>query len=110
MKRSSSRRSERLGDQILRELSLLLMEEVKDPRVEHVTLTGVRLNADLRIAEVLFTAGEDQEQRAQALQGLTRAAGFLRGQLGRRLSLKYLPELRFIPDDFLEDMVYAHSD
>ena len=110
MKRSSTRRSERLADLILRELSTLLLEEVKDPRVQGVTLTGVRMNTDLRIAEVLFTAGEDAEKREQARQGLARAGGFLRSQLGRRLSLRYLPELRFIPDEYLEDMVYAHSD
>lgn len=110
MKRSSSRRSERLGDLILRELSQLLLEEVKDPRVQGVTLTGVRMNTDLRIAEVLFTTGPGEEQQARAKEGLTRAGGFLRRQLGRRLSLKYLPELRFIPDNFLEDMIYAHTD
>ena len=110
MKRASNRRSERLGDLILRELSTLLLEEVKDPRVEGVTLTGVRMNTDLRIAEVLFTAGQDEEKRAQAQEGLKRATGFLRTRLGRRLDLRYMPELRFIPDEFLEDMVYAHSD
>ena len=113
MKSSGSRRSIRLGDQILRELATMLVEEVADPRLELVSLTGVKLNADMGIALVTFTVGGGEERRKQALDGLNKAKGFLRSGLGRRLALRSLPDLRFSHDDFLEDMVYAkpgHAD
>jgi len=113
MKASGTRRSIRMGDQILRELALLLLEEVEDPRLELVSLTGCKLNADSSIALISFTVGGGEERRKLALEGLTKAKGFLRSGLGKRLNMRSLPDLRFTHDDFLEDMVYAkpgHSD
>jgi ribosome-binding factor A len=107
MKSSGSRRSIRLADLILRELANLLLEEVQDPRLELVSLTGVKLNADISIALVSFTVGGGPERRAQALEGLVKAKGFLRSGLAKRLNMRSLPDLRFAHDDFLEDMVYA---
>jgi ribosome-binding factor A len=109
MKSSGSRRSIRLGDQILRELATMLLEEVADPRLELLSLTGCKLNADMSIALVSFTVGGGPERRKQALEGLNKAKGFLRSGLGRRLELRSLPDLRFAHDDFLEDMVYGKS-
>ncbi|MCM0755219.1 30S ribosome-binding factor RbfA [Desulfovibrio aminophilus] len=107
MKTTDSRRSVRLGDQILRELAGMLLEEIQDPRLEMITLSAVRMNKDLRIAEVFFTlpAGDDRLKDAEA--ALAKCTGRLRGLLGKRLKLRYLPELRFVHDTFLEDMVYA---
>lgn len=107
MKTSGSRRSIRLADQILRELATMLVEEVQDPRLELVSLTGCKLNADISIALVSFSVGGGAERRTQALEGLNKAKGFLRSGLARRLNMRSLPELRFAHDDFLEDMVYA---
>lgn len=107
MKSAGSRRSIRLADLILRELANMLLEEVSDPRLQLVSLTGVKLNADLKIALVTFTVGGGEERRKQALDGLQKAKGFLRSGLARRLDMRSLPDLRFAHDDFLEDMVYA---
>ncbi len=110
MKSSGSRRSIRLADLIHRELANLLLEEVQDPRLELVSLTGVKLNADISIGLVTFTVGGDAERRKQALDGLNKAKGFLRSGLAKRLNMRSLPDLRFAHDDFLEDMVYAKPD
>ena len=107
MKTSDSRRSVRLADQIRRELAMLLIEEVQDPRLELVSISGVRLNRDMKIAEVAFTLDADPERIKDAGEALDSATGFLRSQLGRRLRMKFIPELRFVHDDFLEDMVYG---
>lgn len=109
MKASNSRRAVRMGDQIMREVSTLLVEEAQDPRLQLVTLSGVRMNANLRIAELFYSVSGDSEHRAQVQQGLEKATGFLRSRLGRNLKLQYTPELRFIFDDFLEDLVYGKS-
>jgi ribosome-binding factor A len=96
-----------MGDQFLQELATLLLEEVQDPRLELVSLTGCKLNADMSIALVSFSVGGGPERRKLALEGLNKAKGFLRSGLARRMNSRALPDLRFTHDDFLEDMVYA---
>ena len=107
MKTSKSRRAVRMGDQIMREVGTLLVEEAADPRLQLVTLSGVRMNANLRIAEIFYTVSGDDEHLKTVQTGLEKATGFLRSRLGRNLKLQYTPELRFIFDNFLEDMVYG---
>ena len=107
MRRSGSRRSMRLGDTIMREIAELLAEKVQDPRLSMVTVSGVRINADLRVAEVLYTAMGDEAHLTEVAEGLERARPFLSRELARRLETRRLPELRFIRDHFLEDVVYA---
>lgn len=109
MKASSSRRAVRMGDQIMREVGTLLVEEAADPRLQLVTLSGVRMNANLRIAEIFYTVSGDAEHRREVQAGLEKATGFLRSRLGRILKLQYTPELRFQFDEFLEDVVYGKS-
>jgi ribosome-binding factor A len=98
-----------MGDQIMREIGTLLVEEAADPRLNLVTLSGVRMNANLRIAEIFYTVSGDAEHRREVQAGLERATGFLRSRLGRILKLQYTPELRFQFDEFLEDVVYGKS-
>jgi ribosome-binding factor A len=95
------KRADRVGDLLHKELSALLLREVKDPRLHAITVTGVRVSTDLRHARVLFTGGPEAEREAQ-LQGLRSATGFLRGQLGRRLDLRYAPELTFVVDESVD--------
>jgi len=109
MKASSSRRAVSMGNQVMREVATLLVEEAQDPRLQLVTLSGVRMNANLRIAEIFYTVSGDAEHRKEVQDGLEKASGFLRSRLGRNLKLQFTPELRFIFDDFLEDVVYGKS-
>lgn len=108
MKHGPTRRSTRLADQIARELAMALSQEVFDPRLELVTISGVALNSDLTVAKVYYTLSGDEARLAQAAKGLEQAKGFLRTLLGQRLRMKFLPELRFFRDTYLEDMVYGH--
>jgi ribosome-binding factor A len=110
MKRTTSRRSDRLADQIAREMALALVEDVRDPRLELVTISGAALNADLSVARVYYTLSGDEARMAAAAKALEQARGYLRTLLGQRLRLKFVPELRFARDTFLEDMVYAHPE
>lgn len=97
-----SRRAERVGDLIREEISLLLLRAVKDPRLQGVTITGVRLSDDLRHARVYFAGERSPDGQARQLAGLRSAAGFLRGELTRRLRLRFAPELIFFVDETLE--------
>lgn len=92
-------RSDRVAEQIQRELADLLQFEVKDPRVHHVTLTAVEVSGDLSHAKVFYSAPEQSPQALDALQlGLDKSAGFLRSQLSKRLLLRTVPQLHFVYD------------
>jgi ribosome-binding factor A len=95
------RRADRVGDLVRRELSRLLLREVKDPRLGQVVVTKVEMSADLRHARVFYTGAPDGNHAA-VLTGLQSAAGFLRGQLGRCLRLRYAPELAFEADESVD--------
>ncbi len=92
-------RSQRLGNQVLRELSELLRTEVKDPRLTDVSLTAVELSRDLGSARVHFSLFDPEGDPAAAADGLKSAAGFLRSKLGRAIQIRHIPELRFVHDD-----------
>jgi ribosome-binding factor A len=96
------RRADRVADLLRRELSRLLLREVKDPRLRQVVVTAVQVSPDLRRARILFTGGSGGADREAELQGLHAAAGFLRGNLGRSLRLRYAPELVFEVDDSVD--------
>lgn len=92
-------RGQRVADQIQRDLSEIIWAELKDPRVGMITITEVQLTPDYAHAKVFFTTLNDQDEAIQAtLTGLTKAAGFLRSQLGLRLRIHTLPQLHFVHD------------
>lgn len=92
-------RSLRVADQIQRDLAEIIAYELKDPRVSMLTITEVQVTPDYAHAKVFFTMlSEDKEAIKNTLQGLRAAAGFIRGQLGRRLTIHATPELHFVHD------------
>jgi ribosome-binding factor A len=98
MAKTGYSRADRVADQIRMEVADILMRKIKDPRVRSVTVTDVELTNDLRIARVFVTAlGTDAETK-DVFAGLAKASGFVRGELGRRLTLRYLPEIVFVKD------------
>jgi len=90
-----TRRQQKVADLIQEELSTLIARKVRDPRVEGVTVTGVKVSPDLRYADVYVTKLGDEEEQNSALAGLNAAAGFLRRELAPSLNLRFMPELRF---------------
>ena len=86
---------------IQRELSELLRQDVRDPRVGMVTLTSVDVSPDLSHAKVFFTLLE-KSKKDDTIRGLQRAAGFLRSQLAHRMKMYTTPELRFVYDESVE--------
>ncbi len=95
-------RGARIADQIQRELAQIIRLEVRDPRVGMVTVTGVELARDQSHAKVFFTILGTAEAIADAQEGLTRAAGFLRSELAHRLTTRKVPELHFSFDESVE--------
>jgi ribosome-binding factor A len=95
-------RSERIAEQIRRELAELIRLQVKDPRVNLVTLTDVELSPDYAHAKVFYTSLAGAEHAAEIAAGLRRASGFLRRELGRLIRIHTLPELHFVFDESVE--------
>jgi ribosome-binding factor A len=91
----AERRPERVAHLVQAELARLFLREAKDPRLREVTVTGVRMSPDLRLARVFFRTLGDATARSATEQALGRAAAFLKGQVGRGLGLRVTPELRF---------------
>jgi ribosome-binding factor A len=89
----------RVQDQIQRDLAEIIAYELKDPRVGMVTITEVQITPDYAHAKVFFTTLVDDKEKIQnTVKGLSAASGFIRGQLGRRVTIHTLPELHFVHD------------
>ena len=98
MQRKSARHL-RIEGEMHRALAELIAREVKDPRVGSVTVTAVTAAPDLSEARIFFLPFAGTHPAAEVLAGLTRAAGFLRGEVGRRLQLRHAPRLTFVVDE-----------
>jgi len=94
-----AQRKRRLEAEIQRVLAEVIQRGLKDPRVGNVTVTAVSVAADMGSARVYFTPFASQHPPEEVRIGLTRAGGFLRGEVGRRLQLRHAPRLEFLYDD-----------
>jgi len=98
-------RTSRIGEVLMRELAQMIQQEVSDPRVGMVTVSHVDVTSDLKYAKVYITrlAGDDSEQDVkQCLEGLSRASGFLKRGIAKRVDIRTIPELKFVYDTSLE--------
>jgi ribosome-binding factor A len=96
-------RPDRVGDQIRQELSELLSRgAVHDPGIGFITITRVRVSADLQVAHVYYTSLGDPKARQETAKALGRATPFFRRQIGGRLQLRRVPELEFRFDEAVE--------
>lgn len=93
-------RSHRVAEQMQREVAYLLQFEVKDPRVQGVTVTAVEVTGDMAHAKIFYSA----EQASDKLQqGLEKSSGFLRSQVAKRMLLRTVPQLHFVYDASLDN-------
>jgi ribosome-binding factor A len=100
MSKPTYKRAERVSDQMKQEIADILMRKIKDPRIGFVTVTDVEVADDLRNAKVFVSVyGADT---ATTLKGLESASPFIRSELGRRMRMKFVPELLFRYDDSVE--------
>ncbi|HHP51409.1 MAG TPA: 30S ribosome-binding factor RbfA [Moorella mulderi] len=94
----------RVAEQIKKEVAAILRNELKDPRLEAglISITDVELSKDLRHAKIYVSIYGTEEQKNEAMEGLERATGFVRREIGKRLSLRYTPEIAFKLDPSIE--------
>ncbi|GAK54354.1 ribosome-binding factor A [Candidatus Moduliflexus flocculans] len=96
------KRADRVKQVIQQEISQILQFEMKDPRLSLLSVTNVELTADLREAKIFISSLDVNLDRKECLAGLKRANGFIRGLLGRRLTLKFIPTIQFYFDESLD--------
>ncbi|MEO0206834.1 MAG: 30S ribosome-binding factor RbfA [candidate division WOR-3 bacterium] len=89
-------RTERVASLIAREISLILSQEIRDPRLGMVTITKVTISPDLKEAKIYFTTLGNS---ANDLNILERAKGYIRTTLAQRIRIKFIPDLKFVVDD-----------
>lgn len=97
-----SNRANRIGELIRSEISDLLLRHIKDPRIGFCTITRVEVSGDYRHAKVFVSVMGNEDQKKLTLTGLKSALGFIRREAGKRLSLKYMPELILVLDRSLD--------
>ncbi len=97
-----SKRTQRVGEEIQKEISSLLLNGLKDPRIGFVTITSVHVTSDLSIAKVYFTVMGDEKARKDSEKGLKSSISFIRRELGKRLRLRHVPDIVFQFDTSLE--------
>jgi ribosome-binding factor A len=95
-------RREKLQELFKEAASAILQRRLRDPRIGFVSVTDVELSADLRDAKIFVSVLGDEEAKRRTMEGLERAAGFVRSELGRRVNLRYTPEVLFRLDDSIE--------
>ena len=95
-------RLERVEQEIQKEISQMLLRELKDPRLGFMTITRIEVTKDLRIAHVYYSVMGDAAKKEAAKRALAAAKGFMRKRLGERLRLRFTPELQFHKDDSIE--------
>lgn len=97
-----SYRSGKLSEAIKKEISDILRNDLKDPRIGFVTITMVDVTPDLRYAKVFASVLGNEKQQKETSEVLTRATGRIRSELGRRIRLRYVPEISFKLDNSIE--------
>ncbi len=98
------RRSDRVAELLQQEIADILLRKVRDPRTSTVTVTGVEVTPDLQHAKVYYSmrGASTEEEKQNVAKGLSKAAGFIRLELGKRLHMKHLPQLHFHYDESFE--------
>ncbi|KPA18161.1 Ribosome-binding factor A [Candidatus Magnetomorum sp. HK-1] len=92
-------RSDRISARIREEISNVLTREIKDPRLNNITVTSVKMNTNLKQARIYYCLLGDEAQKKDAANGLKSALGFIKREMARRLGLRYMPDIKFIFDE-----------
>ena len=97
--RKNSVKNIRINSEVLREMSMILREDLKDPRIDPMTsVTAAEVTPDLKYAKIYVSVMGDDETREKTMEGLKKSASFARHQLASRMNLRYTPELTFVLD------------
>ncbi len=92
-------RTDKINRELRRHISIIIQQELKDPNVGFVTVTSVSTSPDLSQASVYFTCMGDDKEKDETTKTLNKASGYIRKLLGKRIYIKFMPDIKFIYDD-----------
>lgn len=95
-------RADRINRELRHHISIIIQQELKDPNIGFVTVTSVSISPDLSQASVYFTCMGDDKEKDKTKKVLNRASGYIRKLLGKRIYIKFIPDIKFIYDDTLK--------
>ena len=95
-------RADRVADLLKEEISQMLCTEVKDPHIGFITITDVEVSRDLQLAKVFYTILGDERQLSESSDALQRVLPFIKRQLGKRLRMRFIPDILFRYDHSLD--------
>ncbi len=103
------KRSDKVADLIQKEISQMLVKSIKDPRIGFITITRVTVSQDCRSAKVYYSVAGTQAERESSMKGLDSAKGYVRKELGRRIRLRYTPDITFQFDPSIEYAIHVEE-
>lgn len=107
---ANTKRTAQVAERIRECVAMMLVRgEISDPRVKNVTIQAVKVSPDLQIAKVYFSVLGAERERHEALDGFTKASGYIRNAVGKSLQIRYTPELHFYLDETVENAVRISS-
>ncbi|MBR5627230.1 MAG: 30S ribosome-binding factor RbfA [Thermoguttaceae bacterium] len=101
----ASRRTLKAAEAIREVVAMSLLNGIKDPRVQNVTVTSVEVSADMRNAKVYIMVRGDETKEKLALRGLQSAVGFLQQRCAQRIDTRYIPKLQFVIDEGIKNLI-----
>ncbi|MDO5708036.1 MAG: 30S ribosome-binding factor RbfA [Andreesenia angusta] len=106
----SSKRLNRMGEELKKAVSLIILNEIKDPRISPVTsVTHVDLTRDLRYAKMYISVMGNEKEKEETIEGLNSAKSFIRREMGQRVKMRYTPEPIFELDESLDEGLKINS-
>jgi ribosome-binding factor A len=102
-------RADRVGGLIHEALSRLLQKSISDPRLESVSITGIKMAPDLKLAKIYFVISDHMATKEEAFAGFKKAKGFIKYTLAQKLKLRYMPDLQFYYDDSIDYGFHMNS-
>jgi len=101
-------RSVRIADMIKEEVASIFLKEISDPRLQHVTITSVRLSPDLKLATIYYVLSSAEEEKNTS-QCLEKVKGFVRKQVSHNINMRRTPEIEFCYDDVFEQGMHMEK-
>ena len=103
------KRSDRIAESIREEISSILLQEINDPRIQFVSVIRVEVSADLQHAKIFVSIIGSDEKKQEAFEGLKSARGFIQRKLGKRIRLRYTPEINFKMDTSVDEGMHIYE-
>lgn len=104
------KRLKRIESELKKEISILINSDIKDPRIAPITsITEINLTNDLQSAKIYISILGDEFAKSETMEGLKNSTGFIKRELGNRMNLRHIPDLKFILDTQIEQAIHIES-